>query len=52
MSKNILLNIKSLLKKTKFYQKRKAEKYYLNINNRYSKIIKSKKNICYYKKIK
>lgn len=52
MSKNILLNIKSLLKKTKFYQKRKAEKYYLNINNRYSKIIKSKKNICYYKKNK
>lgn len=52
MNKDILLKIKSLLKKTKFYQNRIANKYYLKTNNRYTKIDKSKKFICYYKKIK
>lgn len=52
MNKDILLKIKSLLKKTKFYQNRIANKYYLNTNNRYTKIDKSKKFICYYKKNK
>ncbi|WP_278402418.1 pyruvate formate lyase family protein [Megamonas rupellensis] len=52
MNKDILLKIKSLLKKTKFYQNRIANKYYLKTNNRYTKIDKSKKFICYYKKNK
>lgn len=52
MNKDILLKIKSLLKKTKFYQNRIANKYYLNTNNTYTKIDKSKKFICYYKKNK
>lgn len=52
MNKDILLKIKSLLKKTKFYQNRIVNKYYLNTNNRYTKIDKSKKIICYYKKNK
>lgn len=52
MNMDISIKIKSLLKRTKFYQNKIANKYYLNINNRYNKLDKNKKFICYYKKNK
>lgn len=44
MNMDISIKIKSLLKRTKFYQNKIVNKYYLNINNRYNKLDKNKKN--------
>ena len=52
MNMDISIKIKSLLKRTKFYQNKIVNKYYLNINNRYNKLDKNKKIVCYYKKNK